>query len=99
MRKLALSILCGMAALAYAGPETLSSGKEIKAGAPMPPACPNWSGFYAGAFGGYKFSVGNTDLPSGEFFHAHGGPAANELVRHAPDDFNNSGGESGGLVG
>src|SRR5437764_1975178 len=101
MRKLTLtlSILCGMAALAYAGPETLPSGKEMKAVAPMPPACPNWSGFYVGGFGGYKFSVVNTDLQSSEFFHAHGEPAATLLEQHAPDDLNNSGGELGGLIG
>src|SRR5881227_1141494 len=101
MRKLilTLSILCGIAALVYAGPEPLPSGKEMKAVVPAPPACPDWSGFYVGAFSGYKFSVVNTDLQSSDFFHAHGEPAATALEENAPDDLDNSGAELGGLIG
>src|SRR6266480_338223 len=101
MRKLTLtlSILCGMAAVVYAGPEPVPSGKEMKAVAPMPPPCPDWSGFYVGAFGGYKFSVVNTDLRASDFFHLHGSEAADALEEHAPDDLDNSGAELGGLIG
>ena len=51
--------IAAIASVAFAGSEY--SGKEMKqVMAPPPPECPNWGGFYIGAFGGYKFS--NVDV-------------------------------------
>ena len=61
MKKLALifTLVCALCALMYAGPEPFS-GKEMKQVVPPPPACPDWTGFYIGGFGGYKY--GGTDV-------------------------------------
>lgn len=97
MRKVlsCLSIFCALNIVAFAGPEAFS-GKEMKQVAPAPPACPSWTGFYVGAFGGYKFSVVDTDLD------LTGGWVGNELVppilAHLRD-LDNSGAELGGLIG
>src|SRR6266705_3184057 len=103
MKRLALtlSILFVFAALVYAGPEQLPSGKEMKAVAPAPPPCPSWTGFYIGGFGGYKFGSADTDLTLG------GGWDADPLDRvdrdlilsEVPDDLDASGAEAGGLIG
>jgi len=59
---LTVTIFAAFCALTYAGPEPFS-GKEMKQVAPAPPpACPDWSGFYIGGFGGYKFVDSNVDL-------------------------------------
>jgi hypothetical protein len=66
MNKLSLivSTLCAFCSLTYAGSETYS-GKEMKQVAPLPSPCPNWTGFYGGVFGGYKFGAIDTDLSLG----------------------------------
>src|SRR6202040_24123 len=78
-----------LALIAFAGPEVLPSGKEMKEVAPMPPppGC-NWSGFYLGLNGGYTWSdddrvdtdsrdvFGNSGLSGGVAF----GIAAAELA-------------------
>jgi outer membrane immunogenic protein len=57
-------LFCACAALALtvvAGPESVSSGKEMKQVAPVPPACDfNWTGFYAGFNGGYGWGSADT---------------------------------------
>jgi hypothetical protein len=60
---LALTILFASSALTYAGPEAFS-GKEMKqvAPAPAPAISYNWTGFYVGGFGGYKFSDVDVDF-------------------------------------
>ncbi|HEV3242897.1 MAG TPA: outer membrane beta-barrel protein [Chthoniobacterales bacterium] len=51
---LALISLAGVAKIALAGPEPLSSGKEMKEVAPAPPPC-DWTGFYIGIHTGYSW--------------------------------------------
>lgn len=90
----ALAGLCLSGALVMAGPEPYS-GKEMKQVAPMPPACPNWTGFYIGGFGGYKFGVINpgmtvTGLEPEDI---------SALEDRAGKDLDTSGGELGGLIG
>jgi outer membrane immunogenic protein len=94
---LTLALLFAVSALIYAGPEAIS-GKEMKQVAPVPPPCFNWTGFYAGAFGGYKFaSVDVSFIPDGAW---DGFPADQDAIRsHGPGDLNTSGGELGGLLG
>jgi hypothetical protein len=48
-------MLYAFCSLTYAGPERYSD-KEIKQVAPPAP-CPNWTGFYVGAFGGYNLEA------------------------------------------
>jgi outer membrane immunogenic protein len=100
MRKLALTLAICLASCiaAYAGPEAFS-GKEMKQVAPPPPPpCFNWTGFYLGGFGGYKYS--NVDLNlslSGEWNTV---PGPRDMVESAGSgDLNNSGAELGGLLG
>jgi outer membrane immunogenic protein len=98
MRKavLTLSILCALSAFAFAGPEP--SGKDMKQIAPMPPACPNWTGFYVGGFAGYKFGTidPNIDL-AGTWNLTPGDVTAVEAVGR--EDLDGSGAEVGGLIG
>lgn len=96
---LTLTVLSALAALVHAGPEQFS-GKEMKQVAPLPPACPNWTGFYVGAFGGYKFGVIDPDLRLGgnwqlSFFE----PDVRTLTSRANDDLDTNGAELGGLIG
>jgi outer membrane immunogenic protein len=57
-------LFCACAALALtavAGPEPLSSGKEMKQVAPAPPECDyTWTGFYIGGNAGYGWGDGET---------------------------------------
>ena len=90
-------MLCAFCSLSYAGPERYS-GKEIKQVVPPPPPCPNWTGFYVGAFGGYKFGATDLDLSLGGDWNFR--PADRDVVEaHAPDNLDASGAEAGGLIG
>src|SRR5256885_11724188 len=90
-------LFCACAALALtavAGPDSVSSGKEMKqVAAPAPPECDfNWSGFYIGLKGGYGWGTGDfriDQLPVGDAFEV-GQP------RH---DLNSAGVIGGGEVG
>jgi outer membrane immunogenic protein len=98
----AFAILCAAVGLASAGPEPLPSGKEMKEIAPAPPACPNWTGFYVGAFGGYKFAATDVDLDLGGSWN---GPSPSDpfdknfIEPTSPHDLDASGAELGGLIG
>ena len=85
-------------AAVYAGPEQYS-GKEMKQVAPMPPACPNWTGFYVGGFAGYKFSSVDTNLDLGGIWDTGFPEGRDVLEQNAPGDLDNSGFEAGGLIG
>ncbi|HZR78993.1 MAG TPA: outer membrane beta-barrel protein [Chthoniobacterales bacterium] len=91
-----LAVLCFSASVGFAGPEALPDGKEMKQVAPAPPSCPNWAGFYAGIFGGYKFSVVNTDLDLGGLWENN--PLVPAILDHQ-HDMDNSGAELGGVIG
>jgi outer membrane immunogenic protein len=96
---LTLTILFAVSALMYAGPEAFS-GKEMKQVAPAPDStCFNWSGFYVGGFGGYKFTVVDHHLSLGGGWNDE--PASDfDLVESAGSrDLNTSGAELGGLIG
>jgi outer membrane immunogenic protein len=108
MKKLALTltILSTFCALAYAGPEPYS-GKEMKQVAPMPPPCPNWTGFYIGGFGAYQFASADPNL---DLFGSWDGPNSGGSSFRDPfdrdvldplgsKDLNTSGFEAGGLIG
>lgn len=96
---LTLAILCTFTGLAYAGPEPLPSGKDMKAVVqPMAPACPDWGGFYIGGFGGYKFANGQIDADFGGDWDLI--PDERDLLEGAgSEDFDYSGFEAGGLIG
>ena len=100
---LGLSIFCAVAASAFAGPVQEYSGKEMKqmAAAPPPP-CPSWTGFYIGAFGGYKFSNTGIDPNLGGFWNGPTptDPFDKEVIEPiTPNDLDTSGAELGGLIG
>ncbi|HEV2046311.1 MAG TPA: outer membrane beta-barrel protein [Chthoniobacterales bacterium] len=104
MKKFALllTVVCAFYALAYAGPEPLPYyGKEMKEVAPAPaPTCFNWSGFYVGGFGGYKFAAVNTTLElNGAWENPILAGDVNKMEGHAPDNLDTSGAEAGGLLG
>ena len=73
----------------------------MKQVAPVPPACPNWTGFYVGAFGGYKFAATDLDLNLGGFWHATGADIADRdtILSEVPHDLDASGAELGGMIG
>jgi outer membrane immunogenic protein len=98
-----LTIECALASLLYAGPEPLPSGKEMKQVAPAPaPECPNWTGFYIGGFGGYKFAATDLDL---NLNGSWDGPVPGDIADAAfiesrvPNELDASGAEAGGLIG
>lgn len=94
---LAILGVCG-AALLYAGPEPISSGKEMKnVVTQVPPPCPEWGGFYIGAFGGYKFADVDVDMDLDDF--AQGPVDAHSVEDHGQPDLSTSGGEVGGILG
>jgi outer membrane immunogenic protein len=98
MKKLALtlSILTAFYVFAYAGPE-MYSGKDMKQVAPVPPSCPNWTGFYVGGFGGYTFGANDTTLDLGGSWTGIPGFEALEAVNSR--DLDPSGFEAGGVIG
>src|SRR5438309_4284910 len=96
------TLFCACAALALtvvAGPEPLPSGKEMKQVAPAPaPECFNWTGFYIGAFGGYKKAVVDTTFEGTDSWLLL--PDDARTIRaHTADDLDTDGGEAGGLIG
>ena len=94
---LTLSIFFASYALIHAGVESYS-GKEVKEVASPPPPCPNWTGFYIGAFGGYKFGSVDLDLNLGGDWNFR--PEDRNVVEaHAPGNLDASGAEAGGLIG
>lgn len=89
----------GLALTVVAGPEPLPSGKEMKQVAPAPPPeCFNWSGFYIGAFGGYKRAVVDTDFVTTGLWLTS--PVDKDAIdAHTADNLDTDGGEAGGLIG
>lgn len=84
---------------AFGGPEPLPSGKEMKEVAPAPaPECFDWSGFYVGAFGGYKFASVNTNLDATGDWLLFPDDAAT-IKNHSADNLDADGGEAGGFLG
>lgn len=66
--------------------------------APVAPMCHNWTGFYIGGFGGYKFN--SVDLDT----HLAGTwdvipDDRNFVAARSSGDLDNGGGEAGGLIG
>lgn len=98
MKKATLGLIasCVFSALIYAGPEP--SGKDMKQVAPMPAACPNWTGFYAGGFVGYKYGVidSGLDLSGTWDLFTSTVPVVEDRSRQ---DLSTSGAELGGLIG
>lgn len=97
---LTLSILSAFAAVAVAGSESYS-GKEMKqvAPAPAPDACPSWTGFYIGAFGGYKFSTTDIDLHLGGTLWDLFASERDDVERVGSRDLDSDGAEVGGIIG
>ncbi|HET9857263.1 MAG TPA: outer membrane beta-barrel protein [Chthoniobacterales bacterium] len=99
MKKILLtaSVLIGCALPMVAGTEQYA-GKEMKQVAPAPPPCPSWTGFYVGAFGGYKFGATDIDLDltgtGWELF-----PDAADETKSRIENLDTSGAELGGLLG
>jgi outer membrane immunogenic protein len=103
MKKLTLTVtIFGVfCALVYAGPEAFS-GKEMKQVAPAPvPECPNWTGFYIGGLGGYKFAASDIRLDLGGEWNSTSSDRADRDVLEArgSEDLDTSGAELGGLIG
>ena len=101
MKQFGLAVVClfALAGIAFAGQETISSGKEMKQVVPMAPTCPSWAGFYIGGFGGYKFSNVDVSLGANDELREHGedlGPALESAGSH---DLDNDGAEAGGVIG
>lgn len=80
----------------YAGTEY--SGREMKQTAAVAD-CPNWTGFYIGGFGGYKFAATDIDLQLGgdwlDPFYAEDV----RVLESRTTDLDTSGAEVGGLLG
>jgi outer membrane immunogenic protein len=93
----ALTILSACVALLYAGPEPMPSGKEMKEVLQPAPSCPNWTGFYIGITGGYKFGDVDIDMNLDDF---NQGPFdADSVESHGEPDLSTSGAELGGVMG
>jgi len=86
-----------LAVSSFGGPEPLPSGKEMKEVAPAP-ECYDWSGFYIGAFGGYKHGSVDTDLDATGSWDLF--PLDRDVVEvHSADNLDANGAEIGGLLG
>ena len=74
-----------LALIAFAGPEALPSGKEMKEVAPMPPPpCCNWTGFYIGINAGGIWSTNDAFDTDGEKIFANPAfPAGSNAVADA----------------
>src|SRR2546425_5705103 len=92
-------LFCACAALALtvvAGPEPLSSGKEMKQVAPAPPECDyTWTGFYIGGNGGYGWGDGGNHFyplsPAPTFFYLFPpnlDPGSNGFILGGPSGYN-----------
>lgn len=95
---LTLSVLCALNVFVFAGPEAFS-GKEMKQVVPAPePACFNWTGFYIGAFGGYKISNTDVDLDLGGLWDTI--PDDRDFLEsNGSTNLDPSGPEIGGVIG
>ena len=95
---LTCAILFTCVAFAFAGPEPLPSGKEMKAVAePTVEVCPDWGGFYVGGFGGFKFADTDVDVDlEGDWPFV---PGFEDLEHANSGDLDFEGGELGGLIG
>jgi outer membrane immunogenic protein len=92
---LALFTSCILSLTAFAGPEAISSGKEMKEVAPMPaPSCDySWTGFYLGLNVGYGW--GNADTS----FEPLPGPNRFFLLQPQSHDSEPDGVIGGGQIG
>jgi outer membrane immunogenic protein len=99
MRKFSafLCVLLAGSGFAFGGTAVMSSGKEMKQVAPMPPPCPNWSGVYVGLSGGWDYGVVNTGLGLGGDWNSF--TSARDTIESNSDDFSFSGGDVGGVLG
>lgn len=100
MKRTALTITlsCALGAFAYAGPEPVSSGKEMKQVAPMPTPCPSWTGFEIGGFGAYVYGKADSHLDlTGTWEEFHDTEVA--LQDAGQHSLGTSGGEIGGFIG
>ena len=94
---LTLIALCGFCAFAYAGPEPIASGKEMKEVALQPPPCHTWGGFYVGGFGAYDYGVFDPKISNAS---ADEQGDARDLESGVNDNnLNANGAELGGLIG
>lgn len=89
------------AALLFAGPESLPSGKEMKQVAPPAPELCNWTGFYLGGNLGYAFEGrANLDLDLGGEWLVFSPPRdADFAMPLGSRDLNASGVVAGGFLG
>ena len=98
MKRVVLGLLlASIAGAAYAADLPAPGAPYTKAPAVVSPAI-NWSGFYIGAFGGYKRAVVDTNLdPTGDWNLF---PLDQTNIRlHSADNLDADGGEVGGLLG
>jgi outer membrane immunogenic protein len=96
---LILAVLCAVGALVYAGPEQYS-GKEMKqVAAEAAPSCPNWTGFYVGGFGGYKYGNIDPNLTLNGDWLPDFADDVRAIESRADNDLSTSGFELGGLLG
>jgi outer membrane immunogenic protein len=94
---LTITLLCALGAFVYAGPEPISSGKEMKQVAPAPTPCPTWTGFEVGGFGAYVYGQADSHLDlTGEWERFHDAEVL--LQDRGERSLGTSGGEIGGLL-
>ena len=92
-------IILFVAAISYAGSESISSGKEMKQVAPAPPPCPTWSGLYLGISGGYKFASASQHLELEDAWDTVSTRERDALQPVGSGNLDSSGGELGGVIG